>query len=186
MKHLPILVLLAAAGCGPIAKSSRHLKPDVQAPPEQWQGVARIAVLPPDNWTHDLGLEYITWYRALVHDLLRAKGYAVTPLVDVNHFLLKNKFTMAGEATMYPPDELGKHLGADAILYWDITQPGNTVRDGPCLNFNLIKADGTALWCTGEARLSLAYNAPTQGGFDNQDRELALAISEVLRRIPAR
>ncbi|HZN62699.1 MAG TPA: hypothetical protein VFC90_09885, partial [Planctomycetota bacterium] len=104
-------VLLAAlillTGCTGV-KSSRRLKPEVQGPPEAWAGVARIAVLPPDNWTTDIGVEYITWYRAVIHELLREKGYDVAPLVDVNRFFRQNKFTVAGEVGIYNVSELAK------------------------------------------------------------------------------
>jgi hypothetical protein len=176
---LSILALVLVVGCGGV-KSSRRLRPEVQAPPEAWAGVRRVAVLPPDNWTLDVGFEYIAWYRAVIHELLREKGFAVTALADVNRFFLKNKFSQAGEANSYTPAELAQNLGADAILYWAIT-------DGaPRMMFSLEKADGTPLWCTGEVALSLGYVAPVSGRFHQADGGIALALGEILRHLPAR
>ena len=46
---LAIAALVLIAKYMPGVKSSRHLKPEVLAPPAAWAGMARIAVLPPDN-----------------------------------------------------------------------------------------------------------------------------------------
>jgi len=176
-------VLLAAlillTGCTGV-KSSRRLKPEVQGPPEAWAGVARIAVLPPDNWTTDIGVEYITWYRAVIHELLREKGYDVAPLVDVNRFFRQNKFTVAGEVGIYNVSELAKRFNVDAILYWAVTS------DAPRMMFSLEKADGTLLWCTGEVALGLSHVAPVGGRFNAYDGGMALALGEILRHMPGR
>lgn len=179
---LLLALVVASAGCAPGVKSSRHLRPDALAPAEQWRGVGRLVVLPPDNWTPDVGYEYITWYRAVVHDLLREKGYEVRPLAEVNRFMRDNKFNVPGEATMYTPAELCRRLSADAVLYWDITGVG----ESPKLNLSLLKADGTVLWATGETALVLTYNAVAKGGYAPSDHRLALALGEILRRIPNR
>jgi hypothetical protein len=142
--------------------------------------VGRIAVLPPDNWTLDVGFEYIAWYRAVVHELLREKGYAVTPLAQVNRFFLRNKFSMAGEANSYTVAELSRSLDADAILYWAITS------NGPNLMFALERADGTALWGTGEVALGLSHVAPVSGRYNHSDGGVALVLGEILRHLPAR
>ena len=174
-----ILVLILVVGCSGV-KSSRRLKPEVQAPPEAWAGVRRIAVLPPDNWTLDVGFEYIAWYRAVIHELLREKGFDVAPLADVNRFFLKNKFSQAGEANSYSPAELAKAFGSDAILYWAITDAA------PRMMFSLEKADGTPLWSTGEVALGLGYVAPVSGRFNSTDGGFALALGEILRHMPPR
>lgn len=170
---------LLIAGCSGV-KSSRRLRPEVQGAPETWTGVRRVAVLPADNWTFDLGLEYVTWYRAVIHELLREKGYDVVPLADVNRFFVRNKFTVAGEAGIYSPAKLCEALHSDAVLYWAIT-------DGaPRLMFSLEKADGTPLWATGEVALGLAFVAPVSGHFNQGDRGVALALGEILRHLPRR
>jgi hypothetical protein len=179
MRYLAAALVLVA-GCGAPGATSRRLKPEVQAPPEAWAGVASIAVLPPDNWTMDVGLEYITWYRAVAHEILREKGYRVTPLVDINRFFLKNGFNLAGEAGSYTTPELAKHFGVDAVLIWAITSKD------PKLMFSLEKADGTPLWCTGEVLLSLKYVAVSGGGFNGRDAEIALALGEILRHMPSK
>ena len=174
-----LLAVTLTAGCGG-PKSSRRLHPEVNAPAEAWAGVGRIAVLPPDNWTMDFGPEYIAWYRAVIHELLREKGFDVVPLVDVNRFFRQNKFTIAAEATSYPIGELAARLKADAILFWTITS------EGPHLAFALQKADGTALWCTGEVRLDLGYVTPIGTRYAADDGGMALALGEILRHLPGR
>ena len=173
------LLALGLASCVGY-KSSRRMKPEIEGPPEAWSGVRRIAVLPADNWTLDAGVEYITWYRALIHELLREKGYEVTPLVDVNRFFLKNKFSLAGEAGMYTSGELASALRADAVLYWAITA------EAPRLAFSLEKADGTPLWSTGEVALGLTHVAQIGGRFNASDGGIALALGEILRALPRR
>jgi len=173
------LAVILMAGCGGV-KSSRRLKPEVQGPPEAWAGVRRVAVLPADNWTYDIGLEYVTWYRAVIHELLREKGYDVVPLAEVNRFFRRNKFTVAGEAGIYSPASLCSEFRSDAVLYWAIT-------DGaPRMMFSLEKADGTPLWSTGEVALGLGYVAPVSGSFAAGDRGIALALGEILRHLPGR
>lgn len=174
MRVLLLLSLLLVAACG-TARSSRRAKPETLAPPEAWAGVATIAVLPPDNWTASIGPEYVAWNRAVIAALLREKGYGTTALVEVNRFLLRNRFTQAGEVRLYSMAELGKELSADAVLFWDITGEG--------LNVDLVKADGTRLWGSGEVYLDLPYNAPVQAGVDERT---ALALHEILRRLPPR
>jgi hypothetical protein len=182
-QNMRSLLALAAVtlivGCMGV-KSSRRLRPEVLAPPAAWSGVARIAVLPPDNWTLDAGLEYITWYRAVIHELLRERGYEVAPLADVNRFFRQNKFAVAGEVGQYTQGELAKRFGVDAILYWAITEKS------PRLMFSLEKADGTVLWGTGEVALRLSHVAPVSGHYAQDDRGIALELGEVLRQLPAR
>ncbi|HYF01089.1 MAG TPA: GNA1162 family protein [Planctomycetota bacterium] len=174
MRVASLLILLFLAACG-TARSSRRAKPETLAPPEAWAGVARVAVLPPDNWTTSIGPEYVAWNRAVIAELLREKGYAVTPLAEVNRFLLRNRFTQAGEVRLYSMADLGKELSADAILFWDITGEG--------LNVDLVKADGTRLWGSGEVYLDLPYNAPVRAGVDER---MALSLHEILRKLPPR
>lgn len=175
-----VAALVLAVGCGPTVGSSRRIRPEALGEPEAWAGVARIAVLPPDNWTLDAGLEYITWYRAVVHELLRERGYDVAPLVEVNRFFRQNKFSVAGEAGSYTTAELAKRFAVDAILYWAITDKA------PRMQFSLEKADGTPLWGTGEVALRLSHVAPVSGHYALDDRGIALELGEVLRQLPAR
>jgi hypothetical protein len=177
--RLLLLVAVFAAGCG-ASRSSRRLKPEIQAPPEAWQGVARIAVLPPDNWTTEVGAEHVAWHRAVIAQLVRERGYAVTPLVEVNRFMLRNRFTLAGEVRLYSTAELCAEFRSDAVLFWDITGGAGH------LNMDLVKADGTRLWGTGEVHLDLPYDTLPQVAASGSDQRWALAFGEVLRRLPAK
>jgi hypothetical protein len=179
VKALPALLLLVLAACGTPASSSRRLKPETLAPAEAWKGVGRLAVLPPDNWTAHVGPEYQAWYRAVMAELLREKGYAVTPVVDVNRFMLKNKFTLAGEIRLYSVQELREEFRADALLFWDITGDGR-------INMDLVKGDGQRLWSTGEIYLDLPYVARPAGSYSDADHRFALALAEILRKLPGK
>jgi len=181
MKHALLLAAAAAvaAGCGPAGKSTRNLKPDAQAPAEAWRGVATVAVLPPNSWT-DHGLEYVAWYRAVIAESLRQKRYNVVPLVQVNRFMIDRKFHLSGELGMFETKELADAFRADALLSWQITN------DGPVLEVVLQKADGTILWATGEVRLGTKFKWYTSGQYHGQDDEFALALTEILRRLPER
>ena len=175
---LPAFAVLLLAGCMSGVSSSRRLRPLTLAEVDAWKGVSRIAVLPPDNWTTEIGPEYVAWHRAVIAELLREKGYVVTPLVEVNRFMLRNRFTLAGEVRIYPMADLAKELGADAVFFWDITAPGGR------LNVDLVKADGTALWGTGEVALDLAFNVPLAHGYRGADGTIPIALHEILRRMP--
>lgn len=178
MRGLCVLLTLLSA-CGAPASSSRRLRPEEVAPPEAWKGVARLTVLPPDNLTTDIGPEYQAWYRAVIGELLREKGYAVTPVVDVNRFMLKNKFTLAGEIRIYGIEDLAKEFQADALLFWDITGGGR-------LNMDLVKADGLRLWGTGEVYLDLPYVTRPSLGYRGGDHRFSLALAEILRKFPVK
>ncbi len=175
-----VAALILAVGCQAQVGVHRRLKPEVVAPPEAWAGVGRIAVLPPDNWTADVGLEHITWYRAVINELVRERGYDVAPLAEVNRFYRRNKFTVAGESGIYSTAVLAKEFGVDAILYWSITA------EAPRMMLLLEKADGTPLWSTGDVGLALGYVAPVSGRFHPDDKEIALALGEILRAFPGR
>lgn len=179
MKAWVLLPLLLAA-CGTSgAKSSRRMKPETLAAPEAWKGVARLTVMPADNWTADIGPEYQAWYRAVMGELLREKGYAVTPVVDVNRFMLRNKFTLAGEIRIYGVEDLAKEFQADALLFWDITGDGR-------LNMDLLKADGQRLWGTGEVFLDLPYATRPAAAYRGGDHHYALVLAEILKRFPVK
>ena len=181
MRICLVLAMALLAGCGgPHVGIHRRLKPEVLAPAEAWAGVAKIAVMPPDNWTLDVGLEHVTWYRAVVHELLRERGWEVVPLVDVNRFMLKNRFTFTGELGAYQTSELAEAFDAHAVLYWTITDKA------PRVAFNLERADGTTLWTTGDIALSLSHVAPVGGRYGQEDKGIALTLGEVLRAFPAR
>jgi len=177
MKRVAIILAFLGVGCGG-GMSSRRLKPQIVAPPEAWQGVGRIAVLPPDNWTTEVGAEHVAWHRAVIAEILREKGYAVTPLVEVNRFMLKNRFTLAGEVRLYSIQELGQELHADAIFFWDITGPAGS------MNIDVVKSDSTHLWGTGQVHLDLPYNTVSHASFRPGDQRWALAFGEVLRKLP--
>ncbi|MBI2931639.1 MAG: hypothetical protein HYY16_08305 [Planctomycetes bacterium] len=120
---LALLGACSIAACGaPDARPSSRCEPEQISPAEAWRDVKTIAVFPPDNWTYEIGPEYVTWYRAVLHELLRRKGYDVAPLAKINRFMTRNRFVMAGEARTYSTEELAHEFNADALFFWDIVE----------------------------------------------------------------
>ncbi|MHC4608121.1 MAG: hypothetical protein ACYTAF_14520 [Planctomycetota bacterium] len=157
--------------------------PAVQAPPEAWEGVACIAVLPPDNQTMDVTFEYRTWYRAVVMTHLQQHGWACTPIADINRALNGWGFNLPGEVSMFTADELAEAFGCDAIFSWAILEAsGNNV----VLNFALHKRDGTILWASGERPLRLPFNIIDPTDLRPIDRAIGMAVHEALLDFPVR
>ena len=145
MRRITVVLALALAACG--GRSHRNkIEIPPAAPPEAWRGVVSVAVMPPDCWTSDIDLEFVAWYRGLINEMLRERGWSAVPCVAVNRGLNKLRFTMAGELGQLSPTATATHFGCDAMLYWSILNSSGTVE----LAFELVKGDGTRLWVSGE------------------------------------
>ena len=180
MRRITVVLALALAACG--GRSHRNkIEIPPAAPPEAWRGVVSVAVMPPDCWTSDIDLEFVAWYRGLINEMLRERGWSAVPCVAVNRGLNKLRFTMAGELGQLSPTATATHFGCDAMLYWSILNSSGTVE----LAFELVKGDGTRLWATGDAKLRLAFLAHPEGA-DGKSQQMALAIGEALRGLPRR
>lgn len=180
---LAVLVpLLAACASG---KAGRPNGPEdsLRAPREEWQGVVRIAVLPPANETMDVSLEHRTWYRAVVMTHLKRHGWVCVPIADVNRPLVRWKFTVSGEVAQFTADELAEAFGCDAILSWAILEAsGNSV----VLDFVLHKRDDTVLWASGERTFRPDYKILESTELRPVDRSISMAVHEVLLDFPVR
>ncbi len=176
-------LLLAACDTTPRVGGLRTPPPAVIAPAEAWEGLERIAVVPPDNWTTDLRLQYMNWFRAVIASYLGRKGWAFVSQPVVNRSMTEWKFTMAGELTLFTPKELCDKWGCDAILFWDIRRVGG---DSAELSFACVKANGTMLWATGERAFIPLYNVIEPSDMSWKIRLLAMAIGDSLRDFPVR
>ncbi len=182
MRTTLLLALAAALLTGCAVGSRKHRKKVEQGPqvdPAAWSGVATIAVLPPDCWTSDIDLEYMAWLRGVCNEMLRQRGWGAVPCAEVNRGMNKLKFGMAGELGQLSPEDTAKHFGCSAMLYWAIMQSKGSTE----IAFELVKADGTKLWSSGDYKLRTKFNAYPEGG-DGMSEQMALAIGEALRGFP--
>ncbi len=183
MKRLLLLAtcLATLAACGSMGRKHRK-KLDETPPvdPASWTGVATIAVMPPECQTIDIDLEYVVWYRGVLNELLRQRGWSVVPCVQVNKTLNGLHFGTAGELGQIPYPDTAARFGCDAMLYWDIKQSDSTIEIG----FELMKGDGTRLWASGSYRLKVPFLAHPQGGADSKSQSMAMALGEALRTFP--
>ncbi len=185
MKRVFLLlpVLLAACDTTPRVGGLRTPPPAVIAPTEKWEGVVRIAVVPPANWTTDLRLQYTNWFRGVIASYLGMRGWEFVPQVVVNRAMTGWKFTIAGEVAMFTPQELCEKWGCDALLFWDIRKVRSDSAD---LSFSCVKSDGTMLWATGERSFSPMYNVIDPSEIPGKIRLLSMAIGDSLRDFPVR
>ena len=185
MRFVPVVLLVAVSACNfvPVRGEPKPSAPAHVAPAEDWQSVRTIAVLPPDNQTVEMNLEYITWYRAVVMTLLQARGWATVPSARINRALNGWGFMMAGEVGQFTAEELAQKFGCDAILSWAIEEAqGGNVR----LNFALHRKDARLLWATGERPLTLQFNLYDPTRMRESHRMMSLALSQALEDFPAK
>ncbi len=185
IKQLALVALvpfLAACSSGKAGRPDER-EGEFHAPAEAWEGVARIAVLPPANETMDVSLEHRTWYRAVVMTHLQQHGWACTPIADVNRSLIRWKFTVPGEVAQFTAEELAEAFGCDAIFSWAIIEAsGNSA----VLDFALHKRDGTVLWASGERAFRPAYEIIESTDLRPMDRAISMAVHEALLDFPVR
>ncbi len=103
---LAALVLLAAACSAPL----RHYRPDPSNP------VYTVAVLPMYNVTNDV--EGAQKVREEFYRRLTVRQYSVVPIPDVDRELMDGMgITLGDQLDMTTPEELGKLLGVDGLVY---------------------------------------------------------------------
>lgn len=178
-----ILLVLLAAALASCASTSKRRKVDENTgpPPSEWN-IGRIAVMPPECWTEDFDLEYVAWYRALINEFVRARGWATVPVTEVNRQLNQLRFGAAGEIAQLSPAQAAERFGADALLYWCIPETKGDVR----LAFELVRKDGTSLWTRPEARANFPFVAHPTGSADGMSTDMSMTIAEFLKDFPAR
>lgn len=186
MRTWALVLFCASVGCDSTPRVGGHKQPPpaLAAAPEAWQGVSTLAVMPPDNWTTDIDLQYTNWFRAVIMACLHPRGWNLVSLPVVHRAMTGWKFTMVGELGMFKPSELCQKFGCDALVYWDILETGSSSAK---LCFSCVKADGTVLWATGPRLLSPEYNI-VEGREKLTDvyTTFSVAIGECLRDFPTR
>ena len=81
-----------------------------------------ILVLPPTNNTVDVTATYS--YLSTVSQPIAEKGYYVFPVSVIDSFLKENGLPTPAEMNAIPLDKISEHIGADAVLYVNITDWG--------------------------------------------------------------
>ncbi|MDP6958242.1 MAG: hypothetical protein QF645_05445, partial [Planctomycetota bacterium] len=165
----------------PTVGGLRTPPPEKIAPSEDWEGVKKVAVIPPANWTTDIRLQYTNWFRAVIAAYLSPKGWTFVSQAVVNRSMSGWKFTMAGELVLFTAQELCEKWECDAIFIWDIKEAsyGRTV-----LSFSFLKADGTMLWATGERSFVPLYNIIDPSNIPSKLRIIGMGIGDSLRDFP--
>jgi hypothetical protein len=106
-----------SAGC---AKGPHYsLVPDYKTHPPR-----SVAVLPVLNETVSLKAQDI--FRPLIQKKLSQKGYGTPSFVHIDEKLLTKEIREAGQLHSLTPQELGKLLGVDALLYATVTDFSTT------------------------------------------------------------
>ena len=106
-----------SAGC---AKGPHYsLVPDYKTHPPR-----SVAVLPVLNETVSLKAQDI--FRPLIQKKLSQKGYETSSFVHIDEKLLTKEIREAGQVHSLSPQELGKLLGVDALLYATVTDFSTT------------------------------------------------------------
>lgn len=81
-----------------------------------------IVVIPPKNNSLEVNAPYV--YLSTLTRPLSEKGYYVFPVSVIDHFLKENGLPTPAEMNDIPLDKIGKHIGADAVLYITIEDWG--------------------------------------------------------------
>lgn len=83
-----------------------------------------IAVLPVQNETPNLQAPPV--FRPIVHQKIKEKGYESPALSFIDNKLAEKDIREAGQIHSLTPQDLGKLLGADALLYTTVTEFSTT------------------------------------------------------------
>jgi len=106
-------MILLMGGCA--GRPHYSLVPDYTVKPPR-----SIAVLPAQNET--VSLKAPEEFRPLVHSIIAAKGYETLGIADIDKKLQGKGIREAGQIHSLTPQELGKLLGVDAVLYTTVTE----------------------------------------------------------------
>jgi hypothetical protein len=106
-----------AAGC---AGGARHsLVPDYPS-----RSLRSVAVLPVLNET--VSLKAPEAFRPILQQKLSHKGYEAPPIFYIDQRLLQKEIREAGQIHTLTPQEMGKVLGVDGLLYATVTEFSTT------------------------------------------------------------
>lgn len=146
------LLGLLAAGCarGDAELADSGMGKRFLSPEWAERAPRTVAVLPVMNQTLDLDAPEV--FRPYLHQVLAAKGYSGPSKEEVDELLLTRDIREAGQVKSLTPEELGKLLGADAVLYsevldWSTTYLGVYASIAVSARFELVDAaTATRLW----------------------------------------
>lgn len=110
--HALVLAAAAALAAGCKSPQARTLASPFQAP-------AKVAVLPVANQSVDVGAPELM--RRLMQDALASKGYSLLPPAQVDQGLDAMSIHEAGQLASTTPQEVGRKLGVDGLLYGEVT-----------------------------------------------------------------
>ena len=106
-------IMMTIMGCA--GRPHYSLVPDYTAKPPR-----SIAILPAQNET--VTLKAPEEFRPLVHSKISAKGYETLGIAEIDKKLQGKGIRDAGQIHSLTPQELGKLLGVDAVLYTTVTE----------------------------------------------------------------
>jgi len=112
-----VLALLVAGGiysCAPKEVGVPTLNPDYQQIRPR-----TVAVLPFDNMSTDLDATPLI--RPIVNERLRAKGFQMKDLAEVDQVLQENGVLISHDVYAFTPEELGEMLQTDAVMFGTVT-----------------------------------------------------------------
>lgn len=141
LRFMPLLVLFLTGCVKPLPYNYTEFK---NSKPRS------IVVIPPLNNTVEVGAPYV--FLSTISRPLAEKGYYVFPVSVIDHFLKENGLPTPAEMNSVPLDKIGKHIGADAVLYISIDKWGQeyqVLSSKTMVNVKLRLVDvktGTLLW----------------------------------------
>lgn len=127
-----------------------------------------ILVLPPTNNSIEVNAPYT--FLSTISEPLAEKGYYVFPVAVIDQLLKENGLPTPDEMHMIPLDKIRQHIGADAVLYVNISDWGQKfqiISSQTVVRAHMRLVDtrtATQLW---EADVSATQDStsPNQGGF---------------------
>ncbi|MFA4910415.1 MAG: GNA1162 family protein [Desulfobacteria bacterium] len=122
MKRLKLILIgvtliFISSGCVP---GIRHtLVPDYQS-----KTPTSVAVLPVQNETVDMDAPQL--FRPKLFNIIPYKGYLSPPITEIDSKLAEKDIREAGQLNSMTPQEIGKLLNVDAVLYSTVTEWSTT------------------------------------------------------------
>ena len=122
MKHLKLILIgvtliFISSGCVPGIPHT--LVPDYQS-----KTPTSVAVVPVQNETVDMDAPQL--FRPKLFNIIPYKGYLSPPIAEIDSKLAEKDIRDAGQLNSMTPQEIGKLLNVDAVLYSTVTEWSTT------------------------------------------------------------
>jgi hypothetical protein len=122
MKHLKLILIgvtfiLISTGC--IPGIPHTLVPDYKS-----KTPTSVAVVPFKNETVDMDAPNV--FRPKLFNIISYKGYVSPPITEIDSKLAEKDIREAGQLNSMTPQEIGKLLNVDAVLYGTVTEWSTT------------------------------------------------------------